>query len=108
MFKYTSMGDPLKQLTPLAWGHSTTSLVGVAAKPIINRKDIHAASCASYLTFSTSSRMERSAPHHAPQKWPKCGASAAGQIHATRPNVIALFSMMLRGMLPTGADRMGT
>lgn len=52
--------------------------------------------------------MERSAPHHAPQKWPKCGASAAGQIHATRPNVIALFSMMLRGMLPTGADRMGT
>ena len=34
--------------------------------------------------------MERSAALHAPQKWPRCGASAPGQIHATRPSVIAL------------------
>ena len=45
-------------------------------------------------SFSTSSRMERSAAHQAPQKWPRCGASAAGQIHATRPSVIALRSVI--------------
>ena len=41
-------------------------------------------------SFSTSSRMLRSAEHHTPTKCSRCGAMGSGHTQATRPNVIAL------------------
>ena len=79
-------------------------------------------------SFSTSSRMPRSAVHlqarrtqhgnahtpcsgtcavlpasyQGPRKAPTCGASASVHIHANRPSVIAAFSTRLRGSAPAG------
>ena len=51
-------------------------------------------------SFSVSSRIPRSALHQAAQKCARCGATCSGHIHATRPSVMALFSMMLRVRRP--------
>lgn len=34
--------------------------------------------------------------HHMPRKWPRCGASCSGHIHARRPRLMAQFSCRLR------------